>query len=87
MQHYGGAKRGDRTMLDALIPAVDALDQGLQAAAQTARQGAEHTATLTHAHAGRASYVPAHALAGVVDPGAEAVARVFEALASGSNVE
>jgi len=82
MQHYGGAKRGDRTMLDALIPAVDVLDQGLQAAAQAARKGAEYTATLTRAHAGRASYVPAHALAGVVDPGAEAVARVFEALAS-----
>jgi ATP-dependent dihydroxyacetone kinase len=83
MQHYGGAKRGDRTMLDALIPAVAALDQGLPAASQAARQGAEHTATLTRANAGRASYVPAHALAGVVDPGAEAVALAFEALARG----
>jgi ATP-dependent dihydroxyacetone kinase len=83
MQHYGGAKRGDRTMLDALIPAVAALDQGLPAASQAAHQGAEHTATLTRANAGRASYVPAHALAGVVDPGAEAVALAFEALARG----
>jgi hypothetical protein len=70
-------------MLDALIPAVAALDQGLPAASQAARQGAEHTATLTRANAGRASYVPAHALAGVVDPGAEAVALAFEALARG----
>ncbi|WP_043086891.1 DAK2 domain-containing protein, partial [Xanthomonas sp. SHU 308] len=28
MQHYGGAQRGDRTLLDALLPALDALAQG-----------------------------------------------------------
>lgn len=81
VQHYGGAQPGDRTMLDALIPAVAALGQGIDAAATAARKGADYTATLTHARAGRASYVPEHALAGAVDPGAEAVARAFAALA------
>ncbi len=28
MQFYGGANAGDRTMLDALIPAVEALERG-----------------------------------------------------------
>ncbi|MEW5316571.1 MAG: hypothetical protein WDW38_007938 [Sanguina aurantia] len=83
MQHYGGAQLGDRTMLDALIPAVQALAQGLAAAASAARAGADHTATMTRARAGRSASVPAHALAGVVDPGAEAVALAFAALAAG----
>ncbi|MCK0746622.1 dihydroxyacetone kinase subunit DhaK [Chromohalobacter nigrandesensis] len=83
MQTYGGARLGDRTLLDALIPALQALqkDASLTDAAQAARQGAEHTATLSRARAGRAAYVPDSALEGVVDPGAEAVARVFETLA------
>ena len=83
VQHYGGAKLGDRTMLDALIPAVQVLPQGLAAAATAARAGAEHTATITRARAGRSAYVPGHALAGAVDPGAEAVALAFAALAVG----
>jgi dihydroxyacetone kinase len=37
---------------------------------------------MTQARSGRASYVGADRLVGNVDPGAEAVARVFEALAS-----
>ena len=83
VQHYGGARLGDRTMLDALIPAVQALPQGLAAAAAAARAGAEHTATITRTPVGRSAYVPARALAGAVDPGAEAVARAFAALAAG----
>ncbi|WP_280541421.1 dihydroxyacetone kinase subunit DhaK [Chromohalobacter sp. 11-W] len=83
MQTYGGAQPGDRTLLDALIPALQALqkDATLTEAAQAARQGAAHTATLSRARAGRAAYIPDSALEGVVDPGAEAVARVFETLA------
>jgi dihydroxyacetone kinase len=80
MQEIGGAKLGDRTMIDALQPALDVLDQGLAAAAKAARQGADHTATLRKAKAGRAAYVNAENLEGHVDPGAEAVARLFEAL-------
>src|SRR5690606_29915929 len=85
MQQVGGARLGDRTMVDALAPALDALGQGLAAAAVAARQGADRTAGMTRARSGRASYVGAAQLAGHVDPGAEAVARVFSALAgSGS---
>ncbi len=80
MQQIGGAHRGDRTMIDALEPALDALGGGLEAAAKAAREGAAHTAELDRAKAGRASYIGAAQLLGYVDPGAEAVARLFEGL-------
>ncbi|EET49560.1 dihydroxyacetone kinase subunit DhaK [Thalassobium sp. R2A62] len=76
----GGANPGDRTMVDALAPALDALDGGLESAAIAARKGADYTATLTRAKAGRATYINAQQLSGHVDPGAEAVARLFEHL-------
>ena len=82
MQEIGGAKPGDRTMIDALSPALAALEVGLDAAARAARDGANHTATLTKANAGRASYINAEQLHGHVDPGGEAVARLFEHLAA-----
>ena len=82
MQEIGGAKLGDRTMVDALHPALDALGHGLPAAATAARAGADYTATLKKARSGRASYVSAQNLSGHIDPGAEAVARLFEALNS-----
>ena len=81
MREIGGANPGDRTMIDALLPALDALKDGLKEAAFAARKGAEYTATLTTAKAGRATYINAEQLKGHVDPGAEAVARLFEALA------
>jgi ATP-dependent dihydroxyacetone kinase len=83
VKEYGGAKLGDRTMIDALEPALHALAKGktLQVAATLARQGAEATAKMQKAAAGRASYVPSDSLGGIVDPGAEAVAVLFEALA------
>ncbi|RUL98314.1 dihydroxyacetone kinase subunit DhaK [Rhizobium chutanense] len=80
MQEIGGARLGDRTMVDALSPALDALDVGFAAAAEAARAGAELTATLVHAKAGRAAYINAKQLEGHTDPGAEAVARLFEFL-------
>jgi dihydroxyacetone kinase len=82
MQEIGGAQLGDRTMVDALYPALEALSQGNAAAAKAARTGAEHTATLVQAKAGRAAYISAAQLLGHVDPGAEAVARLFEHLSS-----
>ncbi|MEJ6747366.1 MAG: dihydroxyacetone kinase subunit DhaK [Yoonia sp.] len=82
MRQIGGANPGDRTMVDALLPALEALKNGLPAAAMAARKGAEYTATLTSAKAGRASYINAEQLDGHIDPGAEAVARLFEHLAS-----
>ena len=86
IQQVGGAKAGDRTMIDALAPALDALDGGLDAAAQAARKGADNTAMITRAKAGRASYIAEDKLAGHNDPGAEAVARLLEKLAAGVEV-
>ncbi|MBK0329285.1 dihydroxyacetone kinase subunit DhaK [Rhodobacteraceae bacterium F11138] len=82
MRQIGGANPGDRTMVDALLPALDGLGAGIGAAAAAARKGANYTATLTSAKAGRASYINAEQLEGHIDPGAEAVARLFEHLAS-----
>lgn len=83
VMQVGGAQPGHRTMIDALAPALAALPQGVQAAALAARKGADATAAMTRAKAGRASYLSADKLAGHVDPGAEGVARLFETLAKG----
>jgi dihydroxyacetone kinase len=86
VQGYGGANRGDRTLLDALIPAVEALKTGdFQAAAEAARDGAAATARMDRAGAGRSSYLTAGDLAGVQDPGAAGVAAAFAALAGADN--
>lgn len=82
MRQIGGANPGDRTMVDALLPALDALDKGLAKSVKAAREGADYTATPTKAKAGRSTYINADQLTGHVDPGAEAVARLFEHLAS-----
>ncbi|MBI2720307.1 MAG: dihydroxyacetone kinase subunit DhaK [Rhizobiales bacterium] len=85
MMEYGGAGPGDRTMVDALEPALAALAAGktLSEAAAAARQGADATAKMQRARAGRSAYVSAANLSGVPDPGAVAVARLFEGLAGG----
>lgn len=84
MKHYGGAELGDRTLIDALQPALEALrDSGLDAAASAAKAGAAKTATMQTAGAGRSSYVNSENLEGVTDPGAVAVADVFAAIAKG----
>ena len=84
MMEYGGAEPGHRTMVDALHPALDALaSDGLPAAARAARTGADATARMDRARSGRSAYLSADALEGAVDPGAEAVARLFEVLAEG----
>jgi dihydroxyacetone kinase len=81
MMHYGGAKLGDRTMLDALHPAIEALEKGgsLGEAAALAQQAAASTAHLTLAGAGRSAYLGADSLRGNIDPGARAVAIALEA--------
>ncbi|WPG21414.1 dihydroxyacetone kinase subunit DhaK [Kosakonia cowanii] len=81
MKHYGGADLGDRTLIDALQPALEALrDRGLAAATDAAQKGAESTATMQKAGAGRSSYVNSENLEGVTDPGAVAIAEVFAAI-------
>ena len=85
VREIGGAGPGDRTMLDAAIPAIEALAaSGLGAAAQAARAGAEATAEMERAGTGRSSYLASGDLKGHPDPGAVAVAIAFEALASES---
>lgn len=85
VQQVGGAQLGDRTMIDALSPGLEALNQGMAQAAQAARQGADHTATIRHARAGRASYLSESSIFGHNDPGAEAVAVIFEEIARQSD--
>lgn len=79
MQQYGGAKQGDRTMLDALIPAVELLQQNgtLDEAFEVANQGVEKTRQLGRAGAGRSSYLGEASLIGVPDPGSVAIATIF----------
>ena len=88
IQKYGEAEVGDRTMVDALAPAVTALREAagsgadavhaLGAAEKAAIDAAKGTAELT-ARRGRASYVGDSAK-GVMDPGACAMALVVGAL-------
>ncbi|WP_344495870.1 dihydroxyacetone kinase subunit DhaL [Streptomyces enissocaesilis] len=77
----GGAKAGDKTMLDALIPAVGALGQSLSfgAARAAADEGALATVPL-RAHKGRASYLGDRSI-GHQDPGATSSALLIGALA------
>jgi triose/dihydroxyacetone kinase / FAD-AMP lyase (cyclizing) len=85
MQHYGGASVGDRTMIDAIVPALGALRRGSSAdAADAAEAGAARTATMSVAAAGRSAHVSQAHLAGVRDPGAAAVAIIFRSVADES---
>ncbi|KVX36877.1 dihydroxyacetone kinase [Burkholderia ubonensis] len=84
----GGARAGDRTMLDALVPAVDAFGRALEddrngaaawaVAVEAAERGAQETARMTP-RAGRASYLGERAI-GTPDGGAVAVAYWLRAL-------
>lgn len=89
MKRYGGAEVGDRTMLDALCPAVEELKKLstappgghmaiLQSAVEKADLGAESTRNLT-ARAGRASYIASEHLT-QPDPGTTAVALILKAV-------
>ncbi|PZS39762.1 MAG: dihydroxyacetone kinase subunit L [Pseudonocardiales bacterium] len=81
VQRLGHAQVGDKTMVDAMLPAAEAmtgedLDADLAAAAAAARAGAASTQDL-RARRGRSSYVGDVAV-GVLDPGAVTVALFFE---------
>lgn len=84
VKDYGGAKVGDRTMIDALEPAFEALakNESVLTAAEQARKGTEYTKTITNTKFGRSSYLSEAVLKNIPDPGAEVVARVFEKIAS-----
>ena len=90
VEDLGGARRGDRTMIDALRPAADAWSSSLAAdaspvdafrqAVDAAGRGAAATADMFPA-LGRASYLGKRA-AGIPDGGARAVAIWLEAIRS-----
>jgi dihydroxyacetone kinase phosphoprotein-dependent L subunit len=85
----GRSDVGDKTLLDALVPAVDTIEEqvaakagaaaALRAAATTARERAEATRTM-QAMRGRASYTGERSI-GSLDAGAVAIAVILEALA------
>ncbi|MFE5813651.1 dihydroxyacetone kinase subunit DhaL [Streptomyces sp. NPDC056479] len=75
----GGAAPGDKTMIDALVPAVDALGDGFLAARSAADEGALATTPL-QARKGRASYLGERSV-GHQDPGATSSALLIAGLA------
>ncbi|MFF2503478.1 dihydroxyacetone kinase subunit DhaL [Streptomyces sp. NPDC058067] len=81
----GGAAPGDKTMIDALVPAVDALATSFDAAATAAEQGALAT-TPMQARKGRASYLGERSI-GHQDPGATSSALLLAALAEAARDE
>jgi len=86
----GRAKVGDKTLVDALEPAVKSLRESvshkteflpaLQAAAEASKCGCESTADLVAKH-GKAKYLGEQAV-GHIDPGAYVVQIIFETLLS-----
>jgi dihydroxyacetone kinase-like protein len=74
----GGAAPGDKTMLDALVPAADTLASGFGAARTAAEEGAAATVPM-QARKGRASYLGERSI-GHQDPGATSSALLIAAL-------
>ena len=89
IQKRGGAKLGDKTLLDALIPAGEALEkageegkgltEAFADATKAAQDGAEHTKTIV-ARKGRASYLGERSL-DHPDAGAMAMGVLFKEVA------
>ena len=85
VQARGKAQAGDKTMVDALIPAVEALESasdlnaGLRAAAQAAEEGMKATTPLI-ARKGRASYLGERSK-DHQDPGATSTYYLFKSAA------
>ncbi len=87
IRQRGGAKEGDKTLLDALAPALAAYNEGLatglaareaaNAALKACSQGVRATIGM-RSRVSRASWVGERTI-GVADPGATAVLRMFEA--------
>ncbi|MFS8199933.1 dihydroxyacetone kinase subunit DhaL [Streptomyces sp. CWNU-52B] len=79
VMQLGGAAPGDKTMIDALVPAVDALGRSFAEARTAAEEGALATTPL-QARKGRASYLGERSI-GHQDPGATSSALLIAALA------
>jgi phosphoenolpyruvate---glycerone phosphotransferase subunit DhaL len=90
VQRLGAATPGDKTMVDALAPAIEGLERGLRAgeplsaalarASEAAEEGARGTIPM-QARKGRASYLGPRSV-GHQDPGATSVALLIAALAA-----
>ncbi|MEU0061305.1 dihydroxyacetone kinase subunit DhaL [Streptomyces sp. NPDC006334] len=78
VMQLGGAAPGDKTMIDALAPALEALGEGFEAARTAAERGAEATTPL-QARKGRASYLGERSI-GHQDPGATSAALLIAGL-------
>ncbi|MFE7750513.1 dihydroxyacetone kinase subunit DhaL [Streptomyces sp. NPDC057428] len=78
----GGAQAGDKTMLDALLPAVEVLADSFEQAHEAAVAGASATIPL-QARKGRASYLGERSI-GHQDPGATSAALLVGALVEAS---
>lgn len=88
IQKRGKAVRGEKTMLDAIIPASETYSQkisegsdmisALDAACESAREGVEYTKTII-ATKGRASYLGERSI-GHQDPGATSATLTLEAI-------
>ncbi|MFF7853363.1 dihydroxyacetone kinase subunit DhaL [Streptomyces sp. NPDC007904] len=78
VMQLGGAAPGDKTMIDALVPAVEALGDSFAAARAAAEEGAEATTPL-RARKGRASYLGERSV-GHQDPGATSAALLIAGL-------
>ncbi len=88
IQKRGKAEKGEKTMLDSLIPAKDvfaeklasgaSLFEGLDAACQAANEGIEFTKTIA-ATKGRASYLGDRSI-GHQDPGATSLTMTLETI-------
>ncbi|MFD9244855.1 dihydroxyacetone kinase subunit DhaL [Streptomyces sp. NPDC059556] len=78
VSQLGGAQVGDKTMLDALVPAVEGLRDSFGAGRAAAEEGALATVPL-RARKGRASYLGERSV-GHQDPGATSSALLFAAL-------
>ncbi len=85
VMQLGGAVPGDKTMIDALVPAVEALGDSFAAARDAAQEGAVATTPL-QARKGRASYLGERSI-GHQDPGATSSALLIAALLDASDTE
>ena len=88
VQLRGKAEKGEKTMLDAMIPALDAMREAgtadakamLEAGLKAAKEGVEYTKTII-ATKGRASYLGERSI-GHQDPGASSFTVILETVAN-----
>ncbi|MGR5063105.1 dihydroxyacetone kinase subunit L [Photobacterium sp. DNB22_13_2] len=93
LAYFSGAKAGDKTLLDALIPAVEAMEQlaldsediaaMFLSAAKASQSGAESTKAMKPAR-GRAKNMGEKAI-GFVDPGATSISILFNSFSNQIN--